>query len=785
MKDQKTARWSRQILRLGVAMVLMLASVASAQSYRVLKSFAYGGLTNVSGYSPQGPLVQGPDGALYGTARNGGVASLPGTVFRLNGDGTRFCVLKWFTNYADGSYPSGSLVLSGSTLYGATREGGITGSGVIFKVNTDGSGFAVLKHFDGDDGAGPTGDLVMAGSTLYGTTWYQGGSNNCGVVFKMNTDGSGFAVLKRFALSDGAWPYGGLVLGGSTLYGTASYGGSSYCGVVFKVNTDGSGYAVLKNFTGSDGSYPNARLVLAGNTLYGATGYGGSLYSQDNSGYGVLFKVNTDGSGYTVLSSFNGSDGYYPEGGLVLSGSTLYGTAGGGGSSDDGVVFQVNTDGSGYTVLKSFTGSDGAGPAGLLLAGSTFYGTTGSGGSADDGVVFQMNTDGSGYSVLATFTGTDGLSPHGGLVLAGSTLYGTTDWGGSSYTGNSSGDGVVFKVNTDGSGFGVLKSLTDNDGANPYAGLVLAGNSLYGTTEYGGTSDPTNYPNGAGVVFEVDTDGSGYTVLRYFTGRDGANPQADLVLADGTLYGTTSGGGDFACGAVFSLSLPPPPSIVKPPLTQTAEENSAVGFWLKASGSSPLFYLWYLNYTNLISCSTNCELELSNAQVSQAGAYTVVVTNLFGAVTSAPALLNVIAPVQRRPVPGVKVTGETASLVNVDYADSLSLVPNWTTLGSISLTSTSQYWFDLTLPLPPQRFYRAWQTGTPSVMPSLDLHLVPAITLTGSIGHSVRLDYINRFGPIDAWVTLDTVTLTNTSQLYFDRSSIGQPARLWRIVPVP
>jgi hypothetical protein len=49
----------------------------------------------------------------------------------------------------------------------------------------------------------------------------------------------------------------------------------------------------------------------------------------------------------------------------------------------------------------------------------------------------------------------------------------------------------------------------------------------------------------------------------------------------------------------------------------------------------------------------------------------------------------------------------------------------------------------------------------------------------------VRLDYINRFGPIDAWITLDTVALTNTSQLYFDTSSIGQPARLWRVVPVP
>jgi hypothetical protein len=206
---------------------------------------------------------------------------------------------------------------------------------------------------------------------------------------------------------------------------------------------------------------------------------------------------------------------------------------------------------------------------------------------------------------------------------------------------------------------------------------------------------------------------------------------------------------------------------------------------VEAGGSSRLCSVWYLNDTNLLSCSTNWHLELTNLQFSQSGAYSVVVSNVLGAATSSPAMLNVIAAVERRPVPGVKMTGETASLLNVDCADSLSPAPNWATLGSVSLTSTSQYCFDLTLPLPPQRFYRAWQTGTPGVRPSLDLHLVPAITLTGNLGSSVRLDYINQFGPTDAWVTLDTVTLTNTSQLYFDTSAPGQPQRLYRLVPLP
>jgi Immunoglobulin I-set domain len=270
----------------------------------------------------------------------------------------------------------------------------------------------------------------------------------------------------------------------------------------------------------------------------------------------------------------------------------------------------------------------------------------------------------------------------------------------------------------------------------------------------------------------------------------------------GTPVGTYTGGGAFARGVSadaltwsaqantdYSFRTfvdPVPTSILRPPQTQTAEAGSAVGLRVKASGASPLFCVWYLNSTNLISCSTNRELNLTNVQFAQSGAYTVVISNALGSVTSAPAMLDVIAAVERRPVPGVKVAGEAGSLLNVDYTDSLRPTPNWTRLGSVSLTSTSQYSFDVTLPLPPQRFYRAWRTGTPGMLPALSLPgMVPAITLTGNVGDSLRLDYINQFGPIDAWVTLDTVTLTNTSQLYFDVSAPGQPQRLYRIVPSP
>ena len=505
----------------------------------------FGILTLVTGLNPEAPLVQGPDGTLYGTTAQGDGY---GTVFRIQPDGTGFAVLKYFTNSVEGRNPWTGLVLSGGTLYGTTESGGSSGKGTVFRVVTDGTGYAVLKNFTDSEGAGHAA-LVLSGGILYGTTWSINcdSSNGNGVVYKMNTDGTGYTVLKRFTNNDGP-KGGGLVMSGGTLYGTtfgsSGSGGSSTSpgckGTVFTMNTDGTGYAVLKRFTGTDGQYPYAPsascLVLSGGTLYGTTYMGGS------SGKGTVFRVNTDGTGFAVLKNFTGPDGQSPYAGLVSAGGALYGTTYSGGSSGDGTVFKMNTDGTGFAVLKSFTGSDGSAPqAGLVLSGGTLYGTTYSGGSSGKGTVFEVNTDGTGFAVLKTFTGSDGQSPYAGLALSGGTLYGTT------YIGGSSGKGTVFKVKTDGTGSAVLKSFTGSDGSEPYAGLVLSGGTLYGTTSYGGSS-------GKGTVFKVNTDGTGFAVLQSFTGSDGSEPYAGLALSGGTLYGTTWFGGSCGYGTVFMVN---------------------------------------------------------------------------------------------------------------------------------------------------------------------------------------------------------------------------------------
>jgi uncharacterized repeat protein (TIGR03803 family) len=229
-----------------------------------------------------------------------------------------YTVLHNFTG-SDGGGLSSSLVLSGGTLYGTTDNGGLHNCGTVFKVNTDGSGFALLKSFSGgNDGSGPCYGVVLSGATLYGTTWGDGTLAHSGTVFKMSTNGSGYSVLWQFSGSDGRSPECSLLLSSSTLFGTTYMGGSSDYGTVFKIGTDGSGFTVLKQFAGSDGAHSTSGLVLSGTTLYGTTytGVGGSWP-------GVVFGINTGGSGYTVLKGFTGDDGAGASGRFVLSGAVL------------------------------------------------------------------------------------------------------------------------------------------------------------------------------------------------------------------------------------------------------------------------------------------------------------------------------------------------------------------------------------------------------------------------------------------------------------------------------
>jgi uncharacterized repeat protein (TIGR03803 family) len=353
---------------------------------------------------------------------------------------------------------------------------------------------------------------------------------------------SQYTVIRNFGtIGDGISPTTGLTLSSGMLYGVTGVAGTFGYGTVFRLGTDGSDYTVLHNFDGSGAVYPGSTLTLSGTTLFGTAG------GLDNGFMSVIdggvFSLSIDGSNFSTLTR-------YPAGGpanpVAFDSNTLYGTTWRGGSGNLGTAFKIQADGSGYALLHEFDGPGSFFPNGMTLAGSSLYGTLAAGGVNDGGAIFRMGLDGTGYTVLKQFTGDDGRLPSATLTLVDTVLYGTTTLGG---TFN---HGTVFKVSTDGTGYTILKSFTGDDGDSPYGGLVLTGSTIYGTTQGGGSSD-------SGVLFQIATDGSDYTVLKEFAGVDGRYPLGDLLLADQVLYGTTRQGGSTGYGTAFSYTIVPEP----------------------------------------------------------------------------------------------------------------------------------------------------------------------------------------------------------------------------------
>lgn len=364
-------------------------------------------------------------------------------------------------NFTDDGYePSGSVIAYGSELYGATTEGGRHNLGAIYKVGVAGGGYARIHNFGATaaDPGNPTFSLTLAGSRLFGVTDE--------TIFTLKPDGTDYKVVFHFSIATGR-PNGPLAYDGSALYGINVGGGTKKKGTVYRINSDGTGYSILHSF-GSDAndgivSGHDSPLTLSGNSLYGMTHQGGSTTTQSGpfQGYGTIFKLDTNGKNYKVLHSFYSfnNDGANPDGPVAIIGSTVFGTSHLGGHYNAGVVCSVSTNGDGYKILREFrkVATDGASPDSIVVVGSTLYGTTRNGGSSaakggvGDGTIFKIEPNGSGYMIVHSFgvTSGDGKSPTGPLALVGSRLYGTTFEGGrNTYnTGFSyTGTGTVFRL---------------------------------------------------------------------------------------------------------------------------------------------------------------------------------------------------------------------------------------------------------------------------------------------------------------------------------------------------
>ena len=363
-------------------------------------------------------------------------------------------VLHNFAGYPiDGDDPDGSLIASGSILYGMTCEGGAYDEGTIFAYNIN-TGVETVLHSFGDrpsDGVKPSGSLIASGSILYGMTC-QGGIHDAGTIFAFNRTNKTEAILHSFGSSgDGDGPWGSLIQSGSTLYGTTQTGGADGDGALFAYNINTSVEIILHSFDYQiiDGISPGGSLIKSGPILYGMTRDNTDVNWNDGNGdndgiddHGVIFAYNASGgpenllrieSVLHVFGAFK-NDGAGPQGSLIQSGSTLYGMTRLGGENNDGTIFSFNLANDSETVLHSFydCNDDGARPNGSLIqSGSMLYGMTEYGGAYfDEGTIFAYNINTGVETILHSFYGDGGDNPEGDLLLLNSTLYGMAHIGG-------------------------------------------------------------------------------------------------------------------------------------------------------------------------------------------------------------------------------------------------------------------------------------------------------------------------------------------------------------------
>ncbi len=331
--------------------------------------------------------------------------------------------------------------------------------------------------------------------------------------------------------------------------------------VTLTLPAHGQTYQVLHNFAGqSDGSSPIVGVVMdrAGN-LYGTTEYGGR-------GYGGVFQLKHRNSAWVFdpIYSFSGTpDGFNPTDITVGPDGTLYGTANGG-PRNNGIVFNVGPPAhpclSALCIWReslpySFSYTDGAGPASVVFdQAGNIYGTATAGGNPGCGegcgVVFKLTHSGGSWTETDyAFTGgSDGGYPYGQVLLGSDgNLYGATRLGGAY------GSGTVYQLTPSGSGWTettIHDFQSSAEGFDVYAGLISdAAGNLYGAAFRGG-------PNNAGSVFELTPSAGGwtFTLLYAFPGQFGAGCFSNLVMAGGSLYGTTASHGVYGLGTLFKLT---------------------------------------------------------------------------------------------------------------------------------------------------------------------------------------------------------------------------------------
>jgi hypothetical protein len=465
-----------------------------------------------------------------------------------------------------------------------------------------------------------------------------------------------------------------------------------------------------------------------------------------NYGQNDYWVVRLDSNGQKLWDKSFGSTGddqlfsvlQRTDGGFLLSGSAESGVSGnktnaGFGSLD---LWLVALDSGGNKIWeKSYGGTSGesfgacipTSDGGYLLGGRSYSGasgnkTSGNFGSQDYWIV-KLDPD--GQIVWDRSFGGDDVEElwsirqvsDGGFLLAG--------WSQSFPSGNKTspnfygGFGVfsdywLVKIDSNGDkiwdrSFGGTYVDTLFNAEQTANGYVLAGASL---------SDPsgnkTNINQGSWDWWLVKADLNGNKNWEAeFGGNDSDTLMAVAVLETGyILAGSSSsppsgnktapnlGGSDF-----WVIKLAGPPKILTQPQDQNIPVGDPAAFSIVAQGEAPLAYQWFFG-NSVIRGATNSTLSLFNTTYSQAGLYSVIVSNSFGAVTSTVARLS-FNFLTLQMYAGLTIDGQMGQNYRIEYIEAINQATNWQVLTNVTLSSTPYLFIDVDSPKSPVRFYRA------------------------------------------------------------------------------
>jgi uncharacterized repeat protein (TIGR03803 family) len=487
--------------------------------YSILHHF-----TKIEGTHPRCKLLFASDGLLYGTTTAGGLKEEHGSIFSIAPDGSNFKKLIDMDASA-GNFDVNESLIEGldGFLYVCAARGGKNNIGTIFKLKKDGSEFSKLYDFTNGSGYIPEATLLqLADGTLYGTAAY-GGNNGFGTIFKINSDGSNFKTIFHFNFQNGFKTSGPLsLLSDGRLIGVASMGGQYFGGLIYTIKPDGSLFSVIHHFNPTSGRhFPLSEVKEMNGYIYGAANgayriktNGSNFEKIDTPGdllvtYGdnqfitltsnEIFKLTNDQP--TSIFNFNFLKSvYYPR--QIIqpspSASTIYGIADGG-LYNRGAIFKI--DYSGYNTIYNF--QEYTATVNLAYIDSHIYGIAYDFNepSYTKGIIFRLNTDGSEFTIIKNFVNGSSVAL-GGFASAYNKIF----------ILDRQQTAKIYSMNLDGSDFKELHTFTQEEG-RPYSHLVEIDGFLYGSTTQSNT-------NKHGNIYRLDPNSNNFSVIYNFLPLD-------------------------------------------------------------------------------------------------------------------------------------------------------------------------------------------------------------------------------------------------------------------------